>query len=56
MLVAAVVYAICNIIIMVGMLISSNIMVFVTMIISILLFGLTYSITQSIYPAEILKN
>lgn len=51
MLAAAVVYTICNILIMIGMLVSNNIIIFVAMMMIMLLFGLTYSIVHSIYPS-----
>jgi hypothetical protein len=51
MLGAAVVYTVCNLIVMIGMLLGNNIMMFVAMIVMVLFFGVTYSIVNSIYPA-----
>ena len=51
MIISAVVFFVCNIVIMTGMLVSSSTMVFVGMMIEILFFGLTYSTVSSIYPA-----
>jgi len=51
MLGAAVVYTVCNLIIVIGMLIGNNIMELIGMIVMVLFFGMTYSIVNSIYPA-----
>jgi MFS family permease len=56
MMAAAIVCTICNIVIMVGMLISNTAVVFAPMLVAIFFFGITYSTVSSIYPGEIMKN
>ena len=56
MFLSTVIFAICNLVIMAGMLTRKPTLMFVFIILFVLVFGITYSIVSSIYPAEILKN
>jgi MFS family permease len=56
MLISTVVFSICNFMIMTGILTGITYLTFAFMIIFIFVFGVTYSIVSSIYPAEILRS
>lgn len=56
MLISTVVFSVCNFMIMTGILTGVTYLTFAFMILFLLVFGVTYSIVSSVYPAEILRN
>lgn len=56
MLLSTLVFALCNFMIMIGMVARKPGLTFAFLVLFILVFGITYSIVSSIYPAEILRN
>lgn len=55
MLLASSSFTVCNFLMMAGMITSTTALTFTFMVIFVIIFGLTFAVISSIYPAEILK-